>query len=31
MRDKDDELYINNTVFAEDMADDSWKPLSEEF
>lgn len=31
VRDKDDELYINNTVFAEDMADDSWKPLSEEF
>ena len=31
VRDKDDELYINNTVFAEDMADDSWKPLSEKF
>ena len=31
VRDKDGDLYINNTVFAEDMADDAWMPLSEKF
>lgn len=31
VRDKDGSLYINNTVFAEDMADDCWVPLSEKF
>lgn len=31
VRDKDGELYINNTVFAEDMADKNWVPLSEKF
>lgn len=31
VRDKDGELYINNTVFAEDMADENWVPLSEKF
>ena len=31
VRDKDGELYINNTVFAEDMADENWVPLSEQF
>lgn len=31
VRDKDGELYINNTVFAEDMADENWMPLSEKF
>lgn len=31
VRDKDGELYINNTVFAEDMADENWKQLSEKF
>lgn len=31
VRDKDGKLYINNTVFAEDMADDEWKPLSNVF
>ena len=31
VRDKDGDLYINNTVFAEDMADEHWVPLSEKF
>lgn len=31
VRDKDGDLYINNTVFAEDMADENWKQLSEKF
>lgn len=31
VRDKDGELYINNTVFAEDMADENWVSLSEKF
>jgi len=31
VRDKDNRLYINNTKFAIDMADDNWKPLSEIF
>lgn len=31
VRDKDGELYINNTVFAEDMVDENWKQLSEKF
>lgn len=31
VRDKDGSLYINNTVFAEDIADDCWVPLSEKF
>ena len=31
VRDKDGDLYINNTVFAEDMADENWVPLSEKF
>ena len=31
VRDKDGELYINNTVFAENMSDESWQPLSEQF
>lgn len=31
VRDKDGSLYINNTIFAEDMADDCWVPLSEKF
>ena len=31
VRDKDGDLYINNTVFAEDMADDAWVPLAEKF
>lgn len=28
VRDKDNRLYINNTEFAIDMADDHWKPIS---
>lgn len=28
VRDKDGELYINNTAFAEDMADENWAPLA---
>lgn len=28
VRDKDNQLYINNTEFAEDMADDHWEPLN---
>ena len=31
VRDKDNQLYINNTEFAHDMADDHWMPLSQEF
>ena len=31
VRDKDGELYINNTTYAEDMADENWRPLSEKF
>jgi hypothetical protein len=31
VRDKDGELYINNTVFAENMADENWVPLYEKF
>ena len=30
VRDIDDELYINNTEFVDDMSDDRWRPLSEE-
>lgn len=30
VRDIDEELYINNTEYVEDMSDDKWKPLSEE-
>ena len=28
VRDKDGDLYINNTAFAEDMADENWVPLA---
>lgn len=31
VRDKDSQLYINNTEFAHDMADEHWVPLSQEF
>lgn len=31
VRDKDKRLYINNTVFNEDMADAEWKPIDEIF
>lgn len=31
VRDKDNRLYINNTEFAIDMADDHWKPISQVF
>ncbi len=31
VRDKDNRLYINNTVFAMDMADDHWQPLEKVF
>ncbi len=31
VRDKDNQLYINNTEFAEDMADEHWVPLTQEF
>lgn len=31
VRDKDNFLYINNTKFAIDMADDHWKPLDDVF
>lgn len=31
VREKDGKLYINNTVFAEDMAGDEWTPLSDVF
>ena len=31
VRDKDNRLYINNTVFAEDMADEHWQPIADVF
>lgn len=31
VRDKDNQLYINNTEFAVDMADENWVPLNQEF
>lgn len=31
VRDKNERLYINNMVFAMDMADDHWQPLEEVF
>lgn len=31
VRDKDNQLYINNTEFADDMADKHWVPLKQEF
>jgi len=31
IRDKGNPLYINNTEFAHDMADNHWVPLSQEF
>ncbi len=31
VRDKDNALYINNTVFVEDMSDDHWQPIDEVF
>ena len=31
VRDKDNRLYINNTKFVSDMADDNWKPLGQVF
>ena len=31
VRDKDNQLYINNTEFAVDMADEHWVPLLQEF
>ena len=31
VRDKDQELYINNTEFVKDMADDNWKPIRDVF
>lgn len=31
VRDKDGDLYINNTAFAEDMADENWVPIKERF
>ncbi|MBM7021923.1 DEAD/DEAH box helicase [Treponema sp. Marseille-Q4523] len=31
VRDKDNRLYINNTKFVSDMADDNWKPISSVF
>lgn len=31
VRDKDNRLYINNTVFAEDMTDSEWKPIADIF
>ena len=31
VRDKDNQLYINNTQFAMDMADAHWVPLTQEF
>lgn len=30
VRDIDEELFINNTEYVEDMSDNSWKPLEEE-
>lgn len=31
VRDKDGELYINDTIFAEDMADENWVSIKERF
>ncbi len=31
VRDKDNRLYINNTVFAEDMSDEHWTAIENEF
>ena len=31
VRDKDNQLYINNTEFVIDMADEHWVPLAEKF
>lgn len=31
VRDKDQKLYINNTEFVNDMADDNWKPIKDVF
>ena len=31
VRDKDNQLYINNTEFSIDMADEHWVPLQQEF
>ena len=31
VRDKDNQLYINNTVFSKDMSDEQWVPLKQEF
>lgn len=31
VRDKDEELFINNTEYHEDMSDTNWKPLSDVF
>lgn len=31
VRDKNGRLYINNTIYSDDMSDDSWKPLSSIF
>lgn len=31
VRDKDNQLYINNTEFAIDMADDHWQPIGDVF
>ena len=31
VRDKDNQLYINNTDFALDMADEHWVPITQEF
>lgn len=31
VRDIDEELFINNTEYVEDMSDPNWRPLSEEF
>jgi type III restriction enzyme len=30
VRDIEEELYINNTEYVEDMSDDRWKAISEE-
>lgn len=31
VRDKDNQLYINNTIFNMDMSDSEWKPIAEVF
>lgn len=31
VRDKDNKLYIDNTEFAEDMADEHWQPIADVF